>query len=76
MLLSVGGGNFVDYLLTDDRKGSTRIASWLATALSWLMISKAKAVTRGVSYTLKAYGTIDGVSFIAPSITKICPPKK
>lgn len=54
-------------------KGSTRIASWPATASSSLMISKTKTVTRGATYTLKAYGTIDGVSFTAPSITRTCP---
>lgn len=54
-------------------RGNTRIASWPATASSSLMISKTKTVTRGATYTLKAYGTIDGVSFTAPSVTKTCP---
>lgn len=54
-------------------KGNTRIASWPATAKSSLTILKTKAVTRNVTYTLKAYGTIDGVSFTASSTTKTCP---
>ena len=54
-------------------KGSTRIASWSATATSSLIISKTKTVTRGATYTLKAYGTIGGVAFTAPSTTMTCP---
>lgn len=54
-------------------KGNTRIASWPATAKSSLTISKTKTVTRNATYTLKAYGTIDGVSFTASSTTKTCP---
>lgn len=54
-------------------KGNTRVASWSGTATSSLIISKTKSVISGQTYTLKAHGTIDGVSFTAPSITKTCP---
>lgn len=53
-------------------RGSTFIESWTDSATTRLYMNENHSVSKGESYTLKAYGTIDGVSFTAAEITKTC----
>lgn len=52
--------------------GNTLIDSWSGSGTSRIVLSGKHSVTRGKTYTLKAYGTINGVSFFVPSVTKVC----
>lgn len=53
-------------------QGSTRVASWSDSATSRLIISETKSATKGVTYTLKVSGTIDGEAFTGTPVTGTC----
>lgn len=53
-------------------KGSTCVATWYGSGSGYLSMSKTKAVTRGVEYTLTADVTINGVAQPQASKTKKC----
>lgn len=52
--------------------GSTCVATWYGSGSGYLSMSKTKAVTSGVEYTLTADVTINGVAQPQASITKKC----
>ena len=54
-------------------QGSTLIDSWTKSGSSRVKVSGSATVSSGLSYRLEAYGTINGVSFTAPTVTKTCP---
>ena len=54
-------------------RGSTKLATWSKSKKTTVSIDETYNATSGVSYTLKAYGTINGVSFSMTSVTKTCP---
>ena len=54
-------------------QGSTKLATWNKSKKSTVSIDETYDVISGVSYTLKAYGTINGSSFNMTSITRTCP---
>ena len=49
------------------------IDSWEASGVSYVSIEETCRVVRRSTYTLKAYGTFNGVSFSETSVTKMCP---
>lgn len=54
-------------------QGSTKLITWNDSKKSLVNINETYGVTSGVSYTLKGYGTINGVSFNMTPVTKTCP---
>lgn len=52
--------------------GSTLINSWDKTGNSVVLLSESCKVTKGKTYTLKTYGTVDGVSFTGRTVTGTC----
>ncbi len=53
--------------------GSNLIGTWSDSGTGDVVLSASPTVVRGRSYTLEAYGTIDGQSFEIVPITKTCP---
>jgi hypothetical protein len=53
--------------------GTTLVKSWSSSGTSRLVIRGTYNATSGQSYTLRAVGTIGGISFTSTSITKTCP---
>lgn len=53
--------------------GNTLVKSWSGSGASRLIIRGTYNATSGQSYSLKAVGTVSGVSFTSTSITKTCP---
>ncbi len=54
-------------------QGNTKLATWNDSDTTQVILDETYGVTSGVSYTLKGYGTINGVSFNMTSVTKTCP---
>lgn len=54
------------------RRGATVIDSWSESGIGSITLSEVVNLTRGYSYTLIVYGTTNGTSFPAKSITKMC----
>ena len=54
------------------RRGATVIDSWDASGTGSVTLSETASLARGYSYTLIVYGTTNGTSFPAKSITKMC----
>ena len=52
--------------------GSTLVDSWSDEGTSTLTINGTCRVTKGVTYTLKVYGTADGQSFSSTPLSKTC----
>lgn len=52
--------------------GSTLVDSWSDEGVSSVTLTGSCRVERGKTYTLEAYGTVDGVSFTATPIRKTC----
>ena len=53
-------------------RGNTLVATWSGSGTSYVYLSKTKAVTSGTTYTLKAFGTINGIPFTLAPVTKTC----
>lgn len=54
-------------------EGDSLIASWNGWGTSIVPLSKKATVESGHTYTLSVNGTINGVTFSAPEITRTCP---
>ncbi len=54
-------------------QGNTKLATWNDSDTTQVILDETYGVTSGVSYTLKGYGTINGVSFNMTPVTKTCP---
>ena len=52
--------------------GSKLVDSWSDEGTSTLTITGSRTVTKGVTYTLKVYGTADGQSFSSTPLSKTC----
>lgn len=52
--------------------GNTLVDSWLGEGTSYVSISGKCSVTKGVTYTLKVSGTIDGVTIDYDGISRTC----
>ena len=52
--------------------GSNLVDSWSDEGTSTLTINGTCRVTKGVTYTLKVYGTADGQSFSSTPLSKTC----
>lgn len=54
-------------------RGSTLVRSWPGEGTTAIYISgSASGLTKGVAYTLKVTGTVDGVAFSSTPLTKTC----
>ena len=51
-------------------QGSTQLASWSDSDMSSVQLSGSVNVSSGQTYTLVVYGTINGVSFELPPLTR------
>lgn len=64
-------GNSIDATM-ELWSGSSLVASWHKSGASIVLLNGSCTVTKGKTYTLKTYGTIDGVRFTGPSVSKTC----
>lgn len=53
-------------------QGSTLIESWTESNTGYLSMEETQRVSKGKTYTLKAYGTIAGEPFTVTPTTKTC----
>lgn len=53
-------------------QGSTLIESWTESNTGYLFMEETQRVSKGKTYTLKAYGTIGGEPFSVTPTTKTC----
>lgn len=53
-------------------KGSTLVSEWTATGNGTVTMNKTCSVSKGATYTLKVYGTIDGEPFSATPLSRPC----
>lgn len=53
--------------------GSTLVDSWSDTATNRLTLTGTHGVVSGRTYTLTVRGTVNGVAFTAPPVSKTCP---
>ncbi len=53
-------------------QGNSLISSWSKSGTGYVYLYKTKTVTKGKTYTLKVSGTINGVAFAGPTITRKC----
>lgn len=52
--------------------GSTLVDSWNNDGTTRVVVEGSCTVTKGKTYTLKTYGTIDGVKFTGTSVSGTC----
>lgn len=52
--------------------GSTLVDSWNDEGTSRVTVEGSCRVTKGKTYTLKTYGTVDGVRFTGAPVSKTC----
>lgn len=54
-------------------QGTTKVNSWSKSGTTYINLSGTHRVTRGKTYTLKATYTINGTSYTAAPVSKVCP---
>lgn len=53
-------------------QGNTLVNSWSSEDTGWLSMEETQRVSKGKTYTFKAYGTIGGKPFTVTPTTKTC----
>jgi hypothetical protein len=54
-------------------QGTTLIAVWFGSGSNSVSISGSASIITGRTYTLKVYGTANGISFEAVPVSRSCP---